>query len=62
MNLFSLFVNDEFVRSSVNRLELINEARMLAGLVNARVEDCDGRWVFLQTCMHDGEVRKQERW
>ena len=61
MNLFSLFVNDEFVRSSVNRLELINEARM-AHPQNARVEDCNGRWVFLQTCNHNGEVRKQERW
>ena len=59
MNFYTLFVDNVLVRTSHNRLDLINRAR-LAYPANARVEDCDGRWVYFQACRH-GEFISEER-
>jgi len=57
MNLYTLTIErdgtDE-TRTSSNRLELINLARM-AYPCNARVENCYGRIIFIQSATHSKE-------
>jgi len=55
MNLFTLFVNGEAVKTSSRKSELVNMARSLWP-ANCRVVNEEGRCVFMQTATHQKDM------